>query len=251
MRLPFRLIDAFEHGLFTGNPAGVVLLEEPLADATCQAIAAEVNQAETAFVWPEDGRFGLRWFTPTAEVDLCGHATLAAAHALGQPAVSFSTRSGILTATQVGPHWELDFPAEPYDEDRAIEVPVTAVWQGRNRMDVVALVSNENEVAAFTPDFAQIARLPARGLVITAAANDPDVDYVCRFFAPQVGVPEDSVTGSAHCALAPFWAERLDRTELIGYQASSRGGYVRTSVVGNRVKLRGSARTTIEGELCL
>lgn len=251
MRLPFRLIDAFEHGPFTGNPAGVVLLEEPLADSTYQAIAMEVNQAETAFVWPQDGMYGLPWFTPTAEVDLCGHATLAAAHALGHAEVSFNTRSGVLTATRVHDLWELDFPAEPYEEDTALALPIAAVWQGRNRMDVVALVSTEAEVVDYVPDWAAITSLPARGMVITAPASRPDADYVCRFFGPQVGVPEDAVTGSAHCALAPFWAARLGKSELVGYQASARGGFVATTVDGSRVRLRGSARVTIEGELCL
>lgn len=250
MRLPFRLIDAFAHGPFTGNPAGVVLLEQSLPETLFQQIGGEINQAETAFVWPEGDGYRLRWFTPTAEVDLCGHATLATAHALNLDQVAFSTKSGILTARRCEDGWELDFPAEPFSESKD-EVPADAVWVGRNRMDVLAVLENEAAVRDYAPDFSAIGAIDARGLIITARADRSDADYVCRFFGPQVGVPEDSVTGSAHCGLSPFWAARLGKPSLIGYQASPRGGFVRTELLGDRVRLRGRAVTVVEGFLCL
>lgn len=251
MRLPFRLIDAFAHTAFTGNPAGVVKLDGPLDDSSMQAIAAEVNQAETAFVWPECACWRLRWFTPIVEVDLCGHATLAAAHVLGLDQVDFATRSGILSACRDGDSWQLDFPVEPFSPVNE-RVPVEgAVWVGRNRMDLMAVLEDEHSVVDFSPDFGQIGALDARGLIVTAPSDRPNVDYVCRFFAPQVGVYEDAVTGSAHCGLAPYWGARLAKSELVGYQASPRGGYVATRLMGARVILSGRATTVIEGELCL
>lgn len=250
MRLPFRLIDAFAHGPFTGNPAGVVILESPLEEDLMQRIAAEVNQAETAFVWPQGDRFGLRWFTPTDEVDLCGHATLATAHALDRGEVFFETKSGTLGATKLAHGWQLDFPAEPFKES-SDDVPANAMWVGRNRMDVVAILESEESVLTYQPNFDEIARIDARGLIITAQAERAGVDYVCRFFGPQVGVPEDSVTGSAHCGLSPLWSDRLEKTALRGFQASPRGGFVETELLGERVHLRGAAFTVVEGELCL
>ncbi|MCC7433609.1 MAG: PhzF family phenazine biosynthesis protein [Methanoregulaceae archaeon] len=250
MRVPFFLIDAFAHGPFTGNPAGVVILEAPLPDETMQAIGGEINQAETAFVWPEGSRYRLRWFTPTTEVDLCGHATLASAHALGK-GVDFITRSGVLTARQSPNGWELDFPAEPFDESQDAIPGTAALWTGRNRMDILALLENEDAVVQYAPDFLAIQAMPARGLIVTAPAKNTEADYVCRFFAPQVGVPEDPVTGSAHCGLSPFWCAKLGKTELLGYQASARGGYVRTEMRGERVQLSGKAITVVEGTLCL
>lgn len=250
MRVPFFLIDAFAHGPFTGNPAGVVILEAPLPEETMRAIGGEINQAETAFVWPEGNQYRLRWFTPTTEVDLCGHATLASAHALGK-SVEFITRSGVLTAHQKPGGWELDFPAEPFNESQDVIPGATALWTGRNRMDILALLENEDAVVQYAPDFRAIEAMPARGLIVTAPANSSDVDYICRFFAPQVGVPEDPVTGSAHCGLAPFWCAKLGKTELLGYQASARGGYVRTEMRGERVQLSGNAVTVVEGSLCL
>lgn len=250
MRVPFFLVDAFAHGPFTGNPAGVVLLESPLEDTVMQAVGSEINQAETAFVWPEGDRFRLRWFTPATEVDLCGHATLAAAHALGHD-VEFNTRSGVLTARKSALGWELDFPAEPFEQDVASVPGLTPRWTGRNRMDLLALLDDEDAVRTYVPDFSAIADIQARGLIITAPAKDEGVDYVCRFFAPQVGVPEDPVTGSAHCGLGPFWCAKLGKTEIVGYQASARGGYVRTEMRGERVQLSGRAVIVVEGVLCL
>lgn len=253
MRLPLYLVDAFASEPFTGNPAAVVPLDEPLGDELMQRIAMEMNQAETAFVLPD---LTLRWLTPTVEVDLCGHATLATAHVLWQRGASgtlrFSTRSGILAAEKSGDSIVLDFPAEvPSAAPLPHVLPFLGevLWTGRNRMDWFVQVADEDALRSIEPDMATIAALGMRGLMVTAASSE--VDFVSRCFFPQSGVPEDPVTGSAHCALAPFWAERLGRTEMSGYQASRRGGTVGVEVVGDRVRLKGRALTTVEGELCL
>ena len=254
MTLPIALVDAFADGPFTGNPAGVAVLDGPtLDDAAMQAIAMEMAQAETAFLWPEGDGYRLRWFTPTVEVDLCGHATLAAAHRLGLDEVRFGTRSGVLAARRVEDGIALDFPAEPPVQS---DPPANAreilgsepLWWGRNRMDHFAVVRPEALEGDWTPRMAAIASLGMRGLIVTAI-GDHGRDFVSRCFFPQSGVPEDPVTGSAHCALAPYWASRLGKTDLIGYQASARGGTVLCAVRGERVELRGRAVTTLEGRL--
>lgn len=249
------LVDAFCGAPFSGNPAGVCPLEREPSDAWMSNVAMEMNQAETAFFWPEGGGYRLRWFTPGGEVDLCGHATLATAHALwaemncALDEVHFETKSGRLTAKLLGSEIALDFPAEPATESRIpIDLP-TATWTGRNRMDFFAAFSSAAEVRNFTPNHDQIVAAGPRGLIITAPGDEPEVDFISRFFAPVLGVPEDPVTGSAHCCLSPFWAERLGRNDLTGYQASRRGGYVRTVLKGDRVELRGRAETTVRGEI--
>lgn len=260
MSHPFFLIDAFCDGPFTGNPAGVVLLERPEDEAWMAAFAAEVNQAETAFVVRGDREFGLRWFTPTVEVDLCGHATLASAHALatagwvsGDAPIAFRTKSGVLRAESSANGIALDFPAEPAEPcapDALIRaVAPEAVWFGRNRFDRILELPNDAAVRAFEPDMAAIARLGMRGLIVTARGSGGHYDFVSRFFAPQSGVPEDSLTGSAHCCLGPYWSARLGRTELVGYQASPRGGTVRVQIRGDRVGLAGGARVVVSGHL--
>ena len=247
-RCPFYLVDAFASEPFTGNPAGVCVLEGPADEAWMQRVGFEMNQAETAFVWPIEGGFSLRWFTPTVEVDLCGHATLAAASILGTPA-RFLTRSGWLTAEGRGEEIVLDFPAEPAEPwDAPFDIP-TAVWKGRNRMDWFVILESEQAVRDYEPDFEHIQRQGMRGLCITAPASMANVDFVSRFFAPQSGVPEDSVTGSMHCGLACLWADRLDRTAMVGYQASKRGGLVGVELFGDRVKLAGRATRVVEGVL--
>jgi PhzF family phenazine biosynthesis protein len=268
MGLTVHQIDAFTDRPFAGNPAAVCLLEAPRSAAWMQAVAAEMNLSETAFLVrrgeAEGGGHGLRWLTPTTEVDLCGHATLAAAHRLwetGELAADaearFHTRSGVLIARRRPDGWiEMDFPALP---PRAVEsVPaglaealgVPIRWLGANREDLLVLVDDAATVRGLAPDIGQVARLPVRGLIVTAAA-DPgaDHDFVSRFFAPAVGVPEDPVTGSAHCCLGPFWAERLGKEEVVGYQASARGGTVRVRPAGERVVLAGQAVTVMVGEL--
>jgi predicted PhzF superfamily epimerase YddE/YHI9 len=252
-----RLIDAFVGPNARGNPAGVCLLEGPVEEAWMQAVAEEMNQAETAFCWPEEGERRLRWFTPMFEVDLCGHATLATAHALfsDDPSLAqaqFRTRSGPLVCRRDGDAILMDFPAQP-----CRELPVPDIlrdllegkceWYGEAGADYMAVLRSETEVREFQPDFGAIAQAGARGLLITARGRE--FDMVSRFFAPQYGIPEDAVTGSAHCALAPFWAERLGRTKLSAFQASRRGGVLELELLGDRVQLRGQARTTLDGTL--
>lgn len=256
MDVPFYLIDAFAHDPFTGNPAGVCLCSDEPGTDWMQKVAWEINQAETAFVWPVRSKtYGLRWFTPTVEVDLCGHATLASYHALGEEGnVTFETESGNLTCWRTESKVTLDFPVkivEPQDTPRAAQDMFLGadIWFGKNDLDWFVEFKNEDSVLSFQPDHTVIASLGCRGMVITAPANTIRADFISRFFAPGSGVPEDFVTGSAHCALAPFWSERLGKTDLVGYQASQRGGFVEVGVRGGRVWLSGSARTVVSGTL--
>jgi PhzF family phenazine biosynthesis protein len=254
-------VDAFAHQPFTGNPAGVCLLDAPRDDAWMQNVALEMNLAETAFLCPEDDGWRLRWFTPLVEVDLCGHATLASAHLLYETGVlpahaeaRFYTRSGLLTARKEGDLLWLDFPAE---EAQAISplsemtdaLGISPQWIGRNRMDYLVEAASEAEVRALNPDFRLLSRLPARGIIVTARSEDEPFDFVSRFFAPAAGINEDPVTGSAHCCLAPFWQERLNKRVMTGYQASPRGGIVQVEIRAGRVALGGQAITTLRGEL--
>jgi PhzF family phenazine biosynthesis protein len=265
MGLAVHQVDAFTERPFAGNPAAVCVLDVARDAGWMQAVAAEMNLSETAFLVPRgSGGFDLRWFTPTTEVDLCGHATLASAHRLwegGELAAGeearFHTRSGVLTARRGADGWiEMDFPAlppraiDPAPEMLAQALGVPARWVGSNREDLLALVADATTVRSLSPDIALVARLPARGLIVTAAA-EPGAghDFVSRFFAPAVGVPEDPVTGSAHCCLGPFWSERLGKRVVVGYQASARGGTVRVEPRGERVTLAGQAVTVLEGEL--
>ena len=258
-------VDAFTDRAFAGNPAAVCLLDGPRDASWCQAVAAEMNLSETAFVEPRGAEYGLRWFTPTVEVDLCGHATLASAHVLWQSGrlsagqqARFHTRSGLLTADLEDGGWMvLDFPATP---PTVCEAPAgltealgaTPLWTGRSRFDLVVELADPSAVEKLTPNFSRIAELDCRGIIVTAAGAPPGragVDFVSRFFGPASGVPEDPVTGSAHCALGPFWASRLGKNQLAARQVSRRGGDVRVSVVGDRVHLRGQAVTVLRGEL--
>jgi PhzF family phenazine biosynthesis protein len=261
MGLAITQIDAFTHRPFAGNPAAVCLLGEPPEDSWMQLVAREMNLSETAFLLPRDGAFGLRWFTPTVEVDLCGHATLASAHFLweqghlhaDQPA-RFHTRSGLLTAEKQGTWIEMDFPATPAEPDASAVVlesalRIKACYVGRTRFDYLVEASSEEVVRALKPDFEGLGRLKARGVIVTSRASGSDYDYVSRFFAPAFGINEDPVTGSAHCCLGPFWKERLGRDDLIGFQASARGGFVRTRCVGDRVRISGQAVTVLRGQL--
>jgi predicted PhzF superfamily epimerase YddE/YHI9 len=258
-------IDSFTDRLFAGNPAGVVLLDEPRDAAWMQAVAAEMNLAETAFLQSreEAGCYDLRWFTPMVEVDLCGHATLASAHALWQSGeeserLRFVTRSGELTADRSGEGIRLDFPVDaPYalaDAGLAGAVAaalgVQARWIGRNSDKYLVEVADETTVRSVRPEFSQVGALDAMGVIVTARADrDGPADFVSRFFAPAVGIDEDPVTGAAHCCLAPFWSAQLGRDELLGYQASARGGFVGVAVIGDRVLLTGRAVTVFRAEL--
>lgn len=221
----------------------------------------EMNQAETAFIYQMPQGYSLRWFTPNSEMDLCGHATLASAHTLWetghlaeQDKAVFSTKSGQLSCSLSGNRIEMDFPSVAPVETAmpsslCSSLDYAPVWVGRNRMDYLIELSRETEVRALRPDLSALAEDDARGFIITARSQSSEVDFVSRFFAPRVGVPEDPVTGSAHCCLGPYWATKLGRTTLTGYQASQRGGTVGVTVRGERVTLSGTAVTVLEGRL--
>ena len=245
MALELTVVDAFTDRPFTGNPAAVAVVEAFPEVERMQAVAAEMALSETAFcVARPDGSHDLRWFTPTVEVDLCGHATLATAHVLGGEA-RFHTRSGLLGCHREGETVWLDFPADP---PAAAAVPAGLGLDGvlafaTCRADALVEVAGAELVRGLPPDLAALAALGTRGVVVTAVGDRPGVDCVSRFFAPNVGIPEDPVTGSAHCALAVWWAARTGRTELVGEQASPRGGTVRMVLDGDRVRLGGRAVT--------
>jgi PhzF family phenazine biosynthesis protein len=261
--IPIYQVDSFTDRPFHGNPAGVCLLPAPRDDAWMQSVAKEMNLAETAFLRPEEDGHGLRWFTPAIEVDLCGHATLASAHILWEAGLldptrpaRFHTRSGLLTAQRSGEEIELDFPATP-DEPTTVlawlgeALGVTPLYIGKSRFDYLVEVSSEAEVRGARPDFPRLKALDSRGVIVTSAATTPGYDFVSRFFAPGAGIDEDPVTGSAHCCLGPFWGARLGKREMVGYQASDRGGIVHVRLEGARVRLGGRAVTTIRGELAI
>lgn len=249
MTLPLYQVDAFTAEPFRGNPAAVCLLSAPRDDRWMQAVAQEMNLAETAFLLPENDGFRLRWFTPTVEVDLCGHATLASAHVLwttGQleadQQARFYSRSDLLTADRDGDWITLDFPAkreQPADPppDLIEALGVDPRYVGKNQFDYLVEVASEAEVRALQPDFARLKTLGVRGIMVTSRAASTDYDFVSRFFAPGSGIDEDPVTGSAHCCLGPFWADRLGKHEFTAYQASPRGGVVRVRLEGDRVRL--------------
>jgi PhzF family phenazine biosynthesis protein len=257
-------VDAFTDRAFAGNPAAVCLLAGEREDAWLQDVAREMNLAETAFLIGEGALWRLRWFTPGVEVELCGHATLASAHILWETgrapageAIRFETLSGVLAARREGRAIELDFPAEAAREGPVPEGVLAALnvrtprFTGQNRFDHLVEVEDEKAVRALAPDFRALrdACGAARGVIVTAASDAPGRDFVSRFFAPAVGIDEDPVTGSAHCCLGPHWGKKLGRNELIGYQASARGGTVRVRVAGPRVMLGGHAVTVARGEL--
>jgi PhzF family phenazine biosynthesis protein len=261
MGVPITVVDAFTDQPFRGNPAAVCVLPEARSPEWMQEVAQEMNLSETAFLHRQTDGFELRWFTPTREVDLCGHATLASAHVLweggylrpGQPA-RFSTRSGLLTAERRGESIELDFPAAPPEEtapppDLLRALGITAKFVGRNRFDYLLEVDGENVVREMKPDFRALAKVAARGIIVTSHAASPRFDFVSRYFAPAAGIDEDPVTGSSHCCLGPFWKARLGKDEFVAYQASRRGGVVQVRVALPRVLLGGEAVTVLRGEL--
>jgi PhzF family phenazine biosynthesis protein len=260
MRLPIYQVDAFTDRIFAGNPAAVVPLEDWLPDAMLQAIAAENNLSETAFFVRQGETYALRWFTPTIEVDLCGHATLASAYVVfnfGEPErhrVAFETRkAGTLVVTRQGDELAMDFPAWP---PKPCEAPAgLAVALGRNPSEVLvsgdwlAVYERAADVAVLTPDFAGLRRLD-RAVIVTAPGSD-GVDFVSRFFAPGAGIDEDPVTGRAHCQLIPYWARRLAKTRLSARQISQRGGALSCALDGDRVTIAGQARLYLEGTITL
>lgn len=261
---PVRLIqvDAFTDRPFAGNPAAVCLLSHERESSWMQAVAAEMNLSETAFVRPLGNEFDLRWFTPTVEVDLCGHATLAAAHALwteeivfNDQQIRFHTKSGLLAVSQCGERIELELPATAPTQDDPPELLLAALgvkptFVGRSKFDWLVVVDSEQIIRSLEVNFGLLRRVPARGVIITAPSHDGRFDFVSRFFAPAIGIDEDPVCGSAHCCLGPFWCNRLGKTEMTAYQASSRGGVVHVRVGDNdRVILGGQAVTVLRGEL--
>lgn len=254
-------VDAFANRPFTGNPAAVCLLDAAADKAWMQAVANEINLSETAFLLRKaDEEWELRWFTPKVEVNLCGHATLASAHVLWREAgiqtqlLRFHTRSGVLIATRDANEICLDFPADPValaaspaGLESGLGVEVQSVYRGREKFLVV--LPDANAVRDLTPDLPFLMSLDAQGVIVTAQSDRPSYDFISRFFAPKAGVPEDPVTGSAHCALGPFWGGRLGKSMLRGFQASARGGAVGVRLHGERVELRGEALTVQKGIL--
>lgn len=262
MRQAITQVDAFTAEPYRGNPAAVCVLDGPGEERWLRDVAREMNLSETAFLYQEDDGYRLRWFTPAAEVELCGHATLASAHVLWEDGwiqrdelARFHTLSGALTATRREDWIELDFPATP-----AVPAAVPAgllpalglsraAAVARSRFDYLVEVADPAVVRALAPDFTALNRVKARGVMVTAVSDVPDADFISRFFAPAVGVSEDPVTGSAHCCLSPWWTAKLGRDRLVGYQASARGGVVRVELRGDRVLIGGQAVTVMRGEL--
>lgn len=263
MALPIVQVDAFTDRPFSGNPAAVCLLPAPRDASWMQNVAREMNLSETAFLVKQADGYDLRWFTPAVEVALCGHATLGSAHVLWEDGhladgaqARFHTKSGLLTADRAEDGWiELDFPATraeaapaPAGLLDALGLSQAPRFVGRSRFDYLVDVVTEDVVRRLTPAFAALARVDARGVIVTSRGSGP-FDFVSRFFAPRSGVDEDPVTGSAHCALAPYWCAQLGKSTLVGYQASARGGVVRVRHAGERVILGGQAVTVLRGDL--
>ncbi len=254
-------VDSFTNRPFSGNPAGVCFLDSPRDSDWMQKVAEEMNLSETAFLSAEEDGFNLKWFTPTVEVDLCGHATLASAHILWQEEylredqeAKFYTKSGILTAQRSDDWIKLNFPIEPDietmpPEDLLKALGVKALYVGKNRFDYIVEVESEQVVRNLEPDLISISKMTDRGIILTSLSDAKEFDFVSRFFAPGIGIDEDPVTGSAHCCLGPYWMKRLGKSEFRAYQASARGGIVQVKVEGNRVILGGQAVTVFNGNL--
>lgn len=257
-------IDAFTDVPFRGNPAAVCFLDKVRETSWMQDLAMEMNLSETAFLLRAEDGYSLRWLSPTVEIDLCGHATLASAHALWEEGhlpetetARFHTRSGLLTATRNGEWIELDFPAkleEPIDPSAELVEGLgnpRIVYAGRNQLDYLVEVESEEVLRNLQPDHAKLRTLGLRGVIVTSRPSSAGFDFLSRFFAPGAGIDEDPVTGSAHCCLGPYWASRLGKKEFVAYQASPRGGVVRVRLEGDRVKLGGRAVTVLRGELAV
>ena len=256
----YYIIDAFAEKLFSGNPAGVCLLDEWFNDEVMQNIAMENNLAETAFIVKRDNHYDLRWFTPNVEIDLCGHATLASAFVvtnfldIGISEMDFHTKSGVLSVKKVDDSFEMDFPSRMPEKidvtplmERAVGVTAREAYMSR---DMLLLLDNEHQVKNLQPDLNLVADLPdCLGLIVTAKGDS--VDFISRFFAPNAGVPEDPVTGSAHSTLIPFWAQRLDKDNMVAKQLSKRGGTLYCQNCGDRVKMAGQAILYLQGKIML
>jgi len=254
-------VDAFTDKPFAGNPAAVCILPETAAEDWMQHLANEMNLSETAFLVRQEDGFNLRWFTPAVEVELCGHATLASAHILWEQGflssdrqARFFTRSGLLSAVRKDQWIELDFPAEPEMQTEMPEALLKAFgvsvrYVGKNRFDFLIELESAQAVRKMVPDFTLLSSIAGRGFIVTSRSDSSQYDFISRFFAPAAGVNEDPVTGSAHCCLGPYWAKKLGRKELVGYQASARGGVVRVRVGDDRVYLGGQAVTVMRATL--
>jgi PhzF family phenazine biosynthesis protein len=261
MSLTIYHVDAFTDRPFAGNPAAVCILEEPVADDWMQSMAREMGLPETAFAVPYGDGFHLRWFSPALEVNLCGHATLATAHVLWESGrlghvaqARFQTRSGLLTVNRRGGWMEMDLPALPESpseppSDLTAALGVAPLYVGRSGFGYLLEVDSEATVRALQPDFRAVSRWPVGGVIVTARSSLPDFDFVSRVFAPAHGVNEDPVCGSAHCCLAPYWAARLGKSDMLGHQVSSRGGILRVRPSGDRVVVGGQAVTVLVSEL--
>ena len=255
-------VDAFTDHAFGGNPAGVCILKKDASAEWKQQVAAEMNLSETAFVRRlDEQRFALQWFTPTVEVELCGHATLATAHVLWQTdlvdeadSIFFETRSGVLTCKNMAGKVQMNFPANAA-HDFAVDqgiidcLGVNPIYTGKNTFDLLIEVASENEVRRASVDFNRLREEPVRGVILTSRSEKAEFDFVSRFFAPASGVDEDPVTGSAHCCLGPYWGPKIGKTELVGFQASHRGGKVNISLADDRVFLLGQAVTVLRGSI--
>lgn len=262
MAIPIVTVDAFTNQLFAGNPAAVCMLPEPRPDEWLGHVSREMNLSATAFLVRRDDEFDLRWLTPSIEIDLCGHATLASAHVLWEEGhlprgaqARFHTRSGLLTAERHGEWIELDFPVQ-----RGVPAePLPALLSGlgitaaravtKNRLDYLVEVESEAALRAVKPNHTVLRQIPVRGVIVTARSDSPSFDFVSRFFAPASGIDEDPVTGSAHTALGPYWGAKLEKSEMTAYQASARGGIVRLRLAGDRIVLGGQAVTVTRATL--
>jgi len=256
-------VDAFTDKPFGGNPAGVCILPKPAGEEWMQHVAREMNLSETAFLVKRKDGYDLRWFTPTVEVDMCGHATLASSHVLYENGLlprsekaRFHTKSGLLTAASTPGGIELDFPATPAEpcpvpDGLAAALKTSIQYMGKSRFDYLALTDSEKSVRSLEPDLSILKQYGVRGVMVTAASDSPEYDFVSRFFAPGAGINEDPVTGSAHCCLGPFWGERLGKQVMTAYQASARGGSMQVRLHGDRVLLTGKVVTVLRCELMI
>jgi len=259
--MKYFIVNAFADKPFCGNPAAVCIVENDLSENKMQRIATEFNFSETAFIEKKNDHFRLRWFSPRMEVDLCGHATLAGAHILweqniinNKSIISFNTNSGILSIKKTEDRIVMDFPSEDAVKTECPEeiirsLKIKPLFSGKNRFDYIVEVGSEELVRTIKPDFGILAGLNTRGIIVTSDSESGDYDFVSRFFAPNAGIPEDPVTGSAHCCLGPYWSRKLNKTKLTGYQASERGGTVYVDIKEGRVLLGGNAVTFSSGKL--
>lgn len=254
-------VDAFTEQPYKGNPAAVCILDKLQEVSWLTDVAGEMSLSETAFLFKQKDEYNLRWFTPTSEIDLCGHATLASAHVLWETKkidkkqdIKFNTKSGLLIAKNKDPWIELDFPIEAPKKEFAPQILLNAldvepIYVGKNRFDYIIEVKSKEIIKNLDPNFRLLKEVEARGVIVTSRTQFNRYDFISRFFAPSIGIDEDPVTGSAHCCLAPYWADKLNKNEFLSYQASKRGGSLKIRLDDERVYLSGKAVTVLKGEL--